>query len=206
MNTTTPVPGLVKGTGKEGGARFQIDTFTLSGAYWWLNTDSELKFVGDSNSVEPSDPAKRHGYEVTAFWKPFEWLAVNATYTGTHARYANGDYIAGALENVGELGFSSIFEEYELSMRTRFIGAYPLIEDNSVRAKSEIEFNFRGAWKPSERFTIYVDLLNALNHKGKDIQYFYTSRLPGEPVDGVDGILSRVEEPRTIRAGVKVNF
>ena len=42
-----PVPGLVKGTGKEVGARVQFGEFNLTGAYWWLENDSELIFVGD---------------------------------------------------------------------------------------------------------------------------------------------------------------
>jgi len=206
VNTATPVPGLVKGTAKEGGVRLQEGSFTLTATYWWLNTDSELKFVGDSNSVEPSDPAWRRGYELTLFWRPFAWLAVNGAWTGTRARFTNGDFIPGALENVGEVGFSSIFDKYEFSMRTRYVGAYPLIEDNSARAKREAEFNFRAAWKPTARYMFYVELLNALDHEGKDIQYLYTSRLPGEPAEGVDGVLSRLEEPRTVRAGLKVNF
>ena len=31
-----PVPGLVKGTGKEVGARVQFGDFNLTGTYWWL--------------------------------------------------------------------------------------------------------------------------------------------------------------------------
>src|SRR5690606_35744120 len=54
VNRESPVPGLVEGTGYEAGARFEIGDLTLTTAYWWLDLDSELVFVGDSNSVEPS--------------------------------------------------------------------------------------------------------------------------------------------------------
>ncbi len=50
--------------------RFQQGTFTLTTTYWWLDVSSDLKFVGDSNSVEPSAPTKRRGYEVATFWRP----------------------------------------------------------------------------------------------------------------------------------------
>ncbi len=70
LDGNDPVAGLVRGTGKEVGARFQRGNFSLTTTYWWLDLASELKFVGDSNSVEPSTPTKRHGYELVAFWKP----------------------------------------------------------------------------------------------------------------------------------------
>jgi outer membrane receptor protein involved in Fe transport len=56
-----PVPGLVRGTGKEAGARFQLGNFTLTSTYWWLDVGSELKFVGDSNAVEPTGASNRRG-------------------------------------------------------------------------------------------------------------------------------------------------
>src|SRR5690606_9148151 len=54
VNDQDPVPGLVKGTGYETGARFEVGDLRLTAAYWWLDLDSELIFVGDTNSVEPT--------------------------------------------------------------------------------------------------------------------------------------------------------
>ncbi len=85
LDGNDPVPGLVRGEGKEVGARFQRGNFSLTTTYWWLDLESELKFVGDSNSVEPSTPTKRHGYELVGFWKPINWLAIDAVWTGSHA-------------------------------------------------------------------------------------------------------------------------
>src|SRR5690606_16483655 len=59
----TPVPGLAEGTGYEVGARFEVGDLRLTTTYWWLELASELKFVGDSNSVEPTGASKRRGYE-----------------------------------------------------------------------------------------------------------------------------------------------
>jgi outer membrane receptor protein involved in Fe transport len=87
VNRIAPVPGLSPGTGYEGGARFEIGALKLTAAYWWLGLDSELVFVGDSNAVEPKGSSKRDGYELTLFWKPLDWLGLDAVYTGSHARY-----------------------------------------------------------------------------------------------------------------------
>jgi outer membrane receptor protein involved in Fe transport len=65
--------------------------------------------------------------------------------------------------------------------------------------------NFRAAWKPG-RWTVSADLLNAFDQKGKDIAYWYGSRLPGEPVEGIEGKLSRASEPRSVRVGLKYEF
>ena len=82
-----------------------------------------------------------------------------------------------------------------------------MIEDNSLRADPEISINLRGAWK-TEHFTVYAELLNVLDEDGKDVVYYYGAHVPGLDPEGeqVDGRVSRVEEPRTVRLGVKYNF
>jgi outer membrane receptor protein involved in Fe transport len=67
--------------------------------------------------------------------------------------------------------------------------------------------NLRGAWK-FPHLTVYAELLNALNDDGKDIVYYYPTHVTGLDADGVevDGRVSRAEEPRTVRAGIKYQF
>lgn len=210
MNTVTPVRGLSQGTGHEVGARFELGAFRLTTTYWWLKLDSELKFVGDSNSVEPGAATRRRGYEIVGFWRPIEWLALDAVWTGSRARYVNspdGVFVTGAIENAGEMGISIVQDRWEASLRVRHLGEYPLLEDDSLRADADTSVNLRGAWK-SDRFTVYAELLNALDEDGKDIVYYYGANIPGldPPGETVDGRVSRIEEPRTVRFGVKYNF
>jgi outer membrane receptor protein involved in Fe transport len=210
VNTLTPVRGLSAGGGEEIGVRFELGAVKLSATYWRLALDSELKFVGDSNSVEPGAATRRRGYELVAFWRPLSWMALDAVWTGSRARYVNsedGDYVAGAVENAGELGVSFIKDAWEASVRVRHLGEYPLIEDNSVRADPETCVNLRAAWKPGA-LTLYAELLNAFDEEGKDIVYYYGANVAGlDPVGvQVDGRVSRAEEPRTVRVGVKYQF
>jgi outer membrane receptor protein involved in Fe transport len=207
VNRDTPVPGLVAGTGYEGGARFEIGDVKLTVTQWWLNLSSELKFVGDSNSVEPGSATRRRGYEIVGFWRPASWLALDAVWTGSHARYRgnpDGTFVAGAVEEAAELGFSAHRNVWELSGRLRYLGPYPLIEDNSVRAGSEVTVNLRAAWN-HDRYSIYGELLNVLDENGKDIVYYYAAHVEGldPPGEQVDGRVSRAGEPRTVRIGVK---
>lgn len=204
------VPGLVRGTGKEIGARFQVGPLTLTTTYWWLDVGSELKFVGDSNSVEPSTPSKRRGYEIVGFWRPLDWLALDAVWTGSRARAEDSpgaEFIPGAIESAGELGISAVKNRWEASMRVRYLGPYPLLEDDSLRAGSETVVNLRAAWKMTH-VTLYAELLNVFDDDGKDIVYYYAAHVPGldAPGEQIDGRMSRAAEPRTLRAGIRYQF
>ena len=203
-----PVPGLVEGTGQELGARFQRGPLSLTATYWWLEVDSELKFVGDSNSVEPGSGSKRHGYELVAFWRPMPWLAIDATWTESNARFLDSpgaEFIPGAVESAGELGIAAVRDGWELSARLRHLGKYPLVEDNSQRSDSEDILNLRAS-REFGSFTVYGELLNALNHRGQDIVYFYETFVPAIDAAPTEGRVSRADEPRTVRLGLKYQF
>lgn len=201
-NRDAPVPTLVRGTGKEIGARFQQSNWSLTATYWWLDVGSELRFVGDSNSVEPSGASKRRGYELVGFVRPVSWLAIDGSYTASHARYANGDHIPNAFENAASVGISAIMDRWEASIRLRHLGPYPLVDDGSVRDRGSTVVNARAAWK-GKRFELYGELLNILNSRDKDIAYYYETYLPG--VDPA-GRVSRVVEPRAVRVGMKLRL
>ena len=209
-NPSDPAPGLVEGRMKEVGARFERGGLILTGVYWWSSIDSELIYVGDAGAVEPSDPGKRDGYELTAFYRPADWLAIDAVWTGSDARYVGlpegEDYVPGALESAGELGISAIFPNWNAAGRLRYLGPHPLIEDNSVRGDETLLVNFRAAWTGFEGWELYGELLNAFDSDAHDIDYFYVTRLRGEPLGGIEGRNSRVVEPRQVRFGVKKTF
>lgn len=207
-NDNDAVPGLVRGTGYEGGARFEVGDFKITAAYWWLNLSSELIFVGDDNTVEPKGSSRRHGYELVLFWRPVEWIGIDGVYTGSTARYdkdqepgiPGSNHIEGGVESAGELGIAATKNNWELSARLRYLGPYPLVPDNTERAEGETMLNLRAAYNFSH-VTLYGELLNALGHDGQDIVYFYENAF-----DPTGGRVSRAEEPRTVRVGVKYRF
>jgi hypothetical protein len=203
--TATPVPVLVAGTGKELGARFKLGSLTLTGTYWWLNVGSELRFVGDSNAVEPTGASTRHGYELTAFWRPASWIAIDGTFTASHSRYDNGDHIPNAFEDAGSIGVSLLPGNWKFAARLRHLGPSPLIEDNSVRDTGSNLVNVRGAYAFGS-VEIYAEILNVLNSKDKDMAYYYESYIPTFDSAPVEGRLSRSLEPRSVRVGATMRF
>ncbi|HUO68597.1 MAG TPA: TonB-dependent receptor, partial [Gammaproteobacteria bacterium] len=127
VNKDSPVPLLSPGTGYEVGARFDVGAVKLTTTYYWLNLDSELEFDGDSNAVEPGPASRRNGYELTLFYKPFNWLGIDAVYTHNQTRALDspdGPYIEQSLESAGEVGIALTKNKLEASLRVRYMGPY----------------------------------------------------------------------------------
>jgi len=51
-----------------------------------------------------------------------------------------------------------------------------------------------------------MDLLNVFDSRDADITYFYASRLPGEPADGVEDRHLRAVEPRQVRVSARLSL
>lgn len=92
------------------------------------------------------------------------------------------------------------------STRLRYFGPRPLIEDNSVRSSATGLVNAEAGMKVRRNVRLSLDLFNVLNAQDSDVDYFYTSRLPGEPLGGVDDIHLHPTLPRTARLTLSVGF
>lgn len=203
-----PVDGLIRGEGYELGLRYEYKDLKLSTTYWWLNLDSELSFVGDSNSVEPKGGSEREGLELVAFWNPLDWLAIDAVYATSDARFTDpeaegGEYVDGSVEDSGQLGLTVNYGLWDMSARLRYFGEYALTPDNSERADAVSTVNLRVARQIGD-FSVYGEVINLTDADGKDIVYFYETNVDGLGID--EGRVSRVKEPRTFRIGIKYNF
>jgi hypothetical protein len=53
---------------------------------------------------------------------------------------------------------------------------------------------------------IGLTIFNLLNTYASDIDYFYLSRLPGEPLAGVADVHTHPAEPRAVRLAVTARF
>ena len=118
-----------------------------------------------------------------------------------------GNYIPGAIEGVASAGVSvNNLSGFFGSVRVRYFGPRALIEDDSVRSKSSTLVNFRAGWQATPWARLTVDVYNVLNTQASDVEYFYASRLPGEPAAGVEDVHLHPVDPRTIRAGLTLSF
>lgn len=207
-----PVDPLVRSRGAEIGVRAAPvrglrSTLTL----WALDLDSELLFVGDAGATEPSGTSERRGVTWANFYRPIPYLSIDADISFARARLgeAPGDEnrIPGALENVfaGGVAWSPDVGPFG-AVRLRHFGAYPLIEDNSVRADPATLFNAEVGYGFISGVRLEATVLNLLDSSASDIQYFYASRLTGEPAGGVDDVHFHPVEPRQLRVSLRWVF
>lgn len=208
VNKERQVEGLVQGEGYESGLRYEKGGVTLSAVYWGLNIDSELIFVGDSNSVEPKGGSKRSGVELVGFWSPNSSLAVDATLALSNARFtepeqAGGKYVDGSVETSGQIGVTLNHNQWDVSARFRYLGEYALVPDNSERAEPTKTLNLRAAYS-FDNISLYGEVINLTDERGKDIVYFYQTNVSG--FGEYEGRVSRAKEPRTFRVGIRYNF
>ena len=69
-----------------------------------------------------------------------------------------------------------------ISLRLRYFGPRPLIEDNSQRSDDTTLLNAQVGWRFNKTWTLTADILNVLDRRDHDIDYFYESRVrPIEP-------------------------
>ena len=91
-------------------------------------------------------------------------------------------------------------------MQYRYFGPRPLIEDNSVRSASTATVNGRIGYKISPTMRVELEGFNLTNRQASAIDYYYTSRLPGEHAAGVNDIHFHPIESRSFRVSLAVNF
>jgi outer membrane receptor protein involved in Fe transport len=89
------------------------------------------------------------------------------------------------------------------SLRFRYFGARPLVEDNSVRSPSSMVWNLRAGYELRKRARVILDVINLFDRKTSDIDYFYESRLSGEPAPVAD-IHTHPAVPRTVRVALQL--
>jgi hypothetical protein len=61
-------------------------------------------------------------------------------------------------------------------------------------------------YRISRQLRIVLQGFNLFNSEVSDIDYFYTSRLPGEPPEGVDDIHLHPALPRSARVSLQMSF
>ena len=177
---------------------------------FWLELDSELLFVGDAGSTEALGESERVGIEFASFFQLNEWLAANFAYTYTDSQFKQdegfGREIPGAIESSAMLGVNAVWQNgLFASGRARYLGRAPLVEDGSVRSDSSLLINV-GIGYRLESVEFALDVFNLLASNDDDISYFYTSRLTGEPLSGVDDVHFHPLEPRSARLSVTFSW
>jgi len=206
------VTPLVRAKGAEAGVRtVVIPHLQTTVSLWTLRLGSELVYNGDVGATEPGPASKRYGLEVANYYSPRKWLVFDGDLSKSQARFVTfnpaGPYVPEAVDTVVS-GGASLDNLHRMfgSVRLRYFGPRPLVEDNSVRSKATTLVNLEGGYQVVANLRMNVEVFNVANAAMSDIDYYFASRLPGEPVGGVYDIHTHPAVPRTLRVSAIVGF
>jgi hypothetical protein len=206
------VTPLVRAKGAEFGIRsVSIPHLQTTLTAWTLGLDSELVFSGDSGTTEPSGPSRRRGVEWTNYFRPLPWFVMDFDASWSRARFAVpgsvGQWVPEAVGTVLSGGVAvENLHRTDAAIRWRYFGPRALVEDDSVRSKATSLLNFEGGYRLNKSVRLNLEVFNLLNAASSDIDYFYVSRLPGEPLSGIADIHSHPTIPRTARVSLHIGF
>jgi outer membrane cobalamin receptor len=168
-----------------------------------------LLFVGDAGTTESIGKSRRTGIEWANFYRPVDWLTLEADLAFTNAELVDastGSEVPNSVGRVISAGATVTWPQgYFASLRLRYFGDIPLTEDGSVRAGSTTLLNLEAGYR-QKQWQLALEVLNLLDSDDSDISYYYASRLPGEPAEGIEDIHYHPVEPRTVRVVATIRF
>ena len=187
-----------------------ISHVQLAASVFRLTSASELVFNGDAGDTSPNRASIRYGGELAVYWRPLSHLVVDSDIAYTQARYQDhdpvvGDHVPQAVQGVAALGVTYEGPQgWDASMRARYFGKRPLVEDASSYSKSTTVVNIGAGYHLTSRLKVSGQINNLFDSKDHDIDYLYTSRLQGEPPEGVTDTHFHVIEP--INGRISLSF
>ena len=188
----------------------------LTAGAWWLRLEQEFVYVGDEGVVEPGGRTLRQGIDVSVRWQAAPWLFFDADYNFTRPRAIDepegANYIplaplqssAGGVVLRDAGGFGG-------SLRYRYLADRPANEDNSLRAEGyfvlDAQLSYAPRWRNGKKpLEVVFSAQNLTDVRWKETQFETTSRLPGEPAEGVTEIHFTPGTPFLIKGGINFTF
>ncbi len=204
---------LAQATGWEFGVRTKIlPNVEASFTYWWLNLTSELVFNGDTATLEPSGASRRNGFEFQLKAKLLDWLTFTGNVTNTPvAEFFNGAAIPLAPRLTAYTDLTARLP-WGLSASTtmRFVGPRYADEERTQTARGytlvDLGLRYRYNLPGGRALDAFLTIENLFNVEWREAQFYFTSRLPGEPPQGVNDIHYTPGNPRTFLGGLALRF
>ncbi|HEY7538988.1 MAG TPA: TonB-dependent receptor plug domain-containing protein [Methylomirabilota bacterium] len=193
--------------GYEFGVRTKaIPRTELSLTYWVLDLASELVFVGDDGTTEARGPSHREGIEFAMRVKILDWLTFSGDVTATKAEFDSGGAIplAPLLTSRADLT-ARLPWGLSASAAMRYLGDRYADEDRHQTARGYLLFDFTARYR-YKWLEAFVSIENLANSDYREAQFFFNSRLAGEPAGGVPDIHYTPGNPRTVLGGLAIRF
>ena len=176
--------------------------------YWFLDLASELVFVGDDGTTEARGRSRREGLEVGTKVKLLDWL----TFTGDFTYTSTAEFVDTGLpiplapiwtaraDLTARLPFG-----LSSSLEMRHVGDRIADDFGHHTARGYTLFNATARYR-HKNFEAFLTVENLTNTDWREAQFFFTSRLRGEPAAGVDDIHFTPGTPRSFFGGIAWHF
>jgi outer membrane receptor protein involved in Fe transport len=162
---------------------------TLALAFWWLDLENELIYVGDEGSTENKGASRRTGIDLSLRCRIHSWLFADADLNVSKNNFINtvfgkqlkiNYHIPLAPVTTSAVGFTSKFKiGLEASLRYRYMADRPANESYTITAHGYTIFDASIHYR-RRQFKIGVVVENILNAKWNEAQFDTESKLPLE--------------------------
>ena len=220
----THLPVLVPAHGGEVGVRTTgLSKLQSTLSVWYLHSNSELYFNGfdadDGSTTASQQSTHRYGIEFSNFYTPTKGVTFDFDYAASWAYFNSPTTAEEDVTPGGTLVDEAIHQSlasgitlnsqsgWEASLRLRYFGPRPLTSDGSVKSNSTSIVNLGMGYRISKRWKVTAEVLNLLNRKDHDIDYYYQSQnspKPGSPAP--NEIHFHAVEPIELRLGIEAKL
>ena len=156
--------------------------WTTSVTLWQLELEAEVLFDPLQNALLGQGPARHSGLEFFNGFKSGPWhgeLVWGWNRAALLDLPAGQDRVPGFVPQTGYAGIGWKGRTTAVDLSVRRTGARPLTGDGGQLAHAEDGFQVR-VEQGLGRWSVAVEVLNPLNRKQYNHEFYYASRLPGE--------------------------
>jgi hypothetical protein len=203
---------MVRSRGAETGLRSHfIKGLNSTLAFWWLESNQELVFTGDAGTTEIKGKSHRYGLEWTNYYKPTDWLTLDADFALTSAHYLvipegeTNSYVPNSVGRVITTGATVVAPNGLFgTVRLRHFGDMPLDTSGLYRTNATNVINMGLGYK-QKKYKLEVDMFNVFDSATNDISYAYQYAYPAG-ASPQTGLMKHPIEPRMVRATITIGF
>ena len=211
-------PLLAPTTGYEIGIRTNIvPRLMLQIAAFQQDFRSELTYNADSGQDQAGAASRRKGIELSGQYHPWPWLEFNADLAFSRPRYRTSNlaafgldqpYIADAPNFIYSAGLLiDKLGPWTGGLQWRRLGTHSLDDGHKYPLdQGYSEWNLEVGYRLPHGFKVQIAIFNLFDTHDAAADYYYASRLPGEPASGITGFQTHPLEPRAARFSLTKHF
>jgi len=182
-----------------------FDRLDATLSYWYSRLESELVFVGDEATFEPSGPSERQGVESEFRLDILPWLSYDLDLSYTWAKFLNGAFVPLAPRFLAFTGLTARHPwGLEARLQMRYIGnRYGNETGTFVTPSSTIlDLILKYVW---DRYEFFITFQNLTNAKWRAAEHVFESQVTPTATPRTDAHFTP-GDPFNVKAGVTVHL